>query len=202
MEQGRVLKGTRGAGQFAAAAHAEPGADLLAHANRFAGLENVRELDAAASEAIKPLLVPDATDQEMTSAGQIRDEWMDRRHEIFTAAWRRNADSYAERLETEAQELLRKAAEANLRNIADRLREKHPDAATMTLQQDYDDGNLAIYVEAVHDKDGNELAATDTAQELVSEYSSRQLSRFVDDGPIDLPAAAAWMPDHRAPNLH
>lgn len=189
---GRQPQGTPAGGQFTATAHAEPGTTLQAPDNRFAAIESVRELDQAASEAMRPLLVPESTDQDLAAAEQIRNDWVARRHDIFTAAWRRDADAYAERLEIQAHDLLRRAAQANLRNIADRLREEHPDAATMTLGRGYDDGNLVLCVESVRDQDGNEIDAADAAQELVNDYSSRQLNRFVDDGPIDLAAAAAW----------
>lgn len=204
--QNRQPEGIPAGGQFAATAHAEPEATLHHTDTRFAGIDDVRELDSAASAALNPLLTPDATDQDQAAAKQVRDEWMVRRHQIFAVNRRRDADAYAARLEAEAHELLHKAARANLRSIADGLREKHPNAASMTLGRDYDDGSLAIYVESVRDKDGNELRdpeqdPCDTAQELVSEYSSRQLNRFVDDGPIDLVAASAWTPDRRTPFL-
>lgn len=188
----RQPHGIPAGGQFAATVHAEPETALQASTSRFASIDNVRDLDHAASAALKPLLIPDATDQDDAAAQQIRTEWIARRREIFSAKWCRDADAYADRLEAEAHELLHKAAQANLRNIADRLRREHPRAATMTLGRGYDDGNLAVYVESVRDKDGNEIEATDAAQELVSEYSSRQLNRFVDGGPVDLAAAAAW----------
>jgi hypothetical protein len=110
-------------------------------------------------------------------------------------------DDYATALEDQANTMLANAARANLRNVADELREAFPEAATMVLEKDYDDGNLAIWVSSVQDKDGNDLPdpedgsddARDTAQELVSQHSSRQLARFT-EGPVDLARAAAWWP--------
>jgi hypothetical protein len=196
----RQPRGIPTGGQFAASTHAESAVTLGEPGDRFAGIVDVRELDCAASTALKPLLSADATDDDEALAGKIRDEWKARREQIFAVKRRQLADSYAERLETEAYAMLDKAARANLRNIADSLLEKHPEAATVTLTRDYDGGDLAIHVESVLDKDGNDIYNAkkleqhpcDTAQELVSEYSSRQLNRFVDSGPVNLAEAASW----------
>jgi hypothetical protein len=56
----RQPQGIPTGGQFAATAHAEPETNLPATGNRFAGIDDVRELDAAASAALSPLLTPDA----------------------------------------------------------------------------------------------------------------------------------------------
>ncbi|ACL41916.1 hypothetical protein Achl_3965 (plasmid) [Pseudarthrobacter chlorophenolicus A6] len=192
----RQPQGIPSGGQFASNTHAEPDVTLPRSANRFADIDDVRDLDAAASAALNPLLLPDATDHDAENAEQVRDEWMTRREQIFAVKRRTESDAYAERLEIQADELLERAARANLRNIADRLLEEYPTAATLTLSRDYDDGNLAIYVESVRDSEGADLRnhddVRDAAQELVIEYSSRQLNRFVDDGPVNLAEAAAW----------
>jgi hypothetical protein len=194
-------------GQFAPGIHAEPSAVLAGATNRYADIDSLHNLDSTVSKALSPKNLswdgarPAA--EQTTEAEQIRKDWAERRSQLLTANRRQAADDYALRAEDEANALLKKAAHANLRSIADGLLEKHPNAATMTLSRDYDDGNLAVYVESVQDKDGNELGdpesfepdARGTAQELVSEYSSRQLSRFVDDGPVNLAQAAMWSPD-------
>lgn len=196
----RQPEGIPAGGQFASGTHAEPDVTLSGPAGRFATIDDVRELDSAASAALTPLLLADASDQDEAAAGTVRDEWMARREQIFAVKRRQQYDVFAERLEATAYAMLEKAARANLRNVADGILEKYPEAATMTLARDYDDGDLAVYVESVKDKDGTELGdqesyqhdARDKAQELVSEYSTRQLSRFVDGGPVNLAEAASW----------
>ena len=191
----RQPQGLPTGGQFAPDTHAEPDLALGADTNRFADLEDVRELDATASAALRPLLSADSSDEDEIAAGKIRNEWLQRRTEIFTVRRRKEFADYARRLEDQASGLLASAAQANLRNIADDLRIKHPQAARITLARDYDDGNLAIYVESVQDDHGTDLGedVADTAQELVSEHSSRQLARFT-EGPVDLEKAASWIP--------
>lgn len=186
-----------GDGTFTATAHSDAVPALAAPANRFAGIEDIFELDRATSEAMKPLLSPDATPEDEAEAERIRTEWQEARTSLFERKWHRENDEYAEQMETQAYALLEKAARANLRNISYSLRTEYPDAASMVLARDYDDGSLAVYVESVKDKDGQELddeEARGVAQQLVSEYSSRQLSRFVDEGPVNLTEAAAWHP--------
>jgi len=195
----RQPQGIPTGGQFTSDTHAEPDLALGADTNRFADLEDVRELDATASAALRPLLSPDSSDEAEVAAGKVRDEWIQRRAEIFTVRRRKEFADYARRLEDQASDLLASAARANLRNVADELRSKHPQAARITLSRDYDDGNLAIYVKSVQDEHGTDLGedVADAAQELVSEHSSRQLARFVNESPIDLAAAASWNPPGR-----
>ena len=193
--QARVHAGVPSGGEFAATAHSDDVPALQGAAtNRFAGITEVRDLDAAASAALAAI---------DTSTGQddaVRADWAVRREEILNRQQRQRVEDYANTLEIQASALLSNAARANLRNIAGDLHEEFPDAATLVLKKDYDDGNLAIWVKAVQDKDGNNLPETDEkdpreiAQELVSEYSSRQLARFT-EAPVDLEKAAAWIPD-------
>lgn len=186
-----------GDGTFTATTHSDAVPALAVPANRFAGIEDIRELDAATTEALNALRSPNSTPEDEAETEKIRAEWQARRTELFHTKWHRENDEYAEKTETEAYALLEKAARANLRNVAFSLRTEFPDAATMTLARDYDDGNLAIWVESIKDKDGNDLddeEARDAAQELVSQYSSKQMNRFVDSGPVNLTEAAAWHP--------
>lgn len=185
-----------GDGTFTATAHSDNVTTLAPATNRFAAIEDIFELDEATTAAMSPLLSANATEEDEAEAEKIRAEWLVRRTQLFEAKWHRENDEYAQTMEDQAQDLLKKAATANLRNISYSLRTEYPEAASMKLARDYDDGNLAIYVESVTDKDGNELEedVRDAAQDLVSQYSSRQLSRFVDDGPVDLATAAAWHP--------
>jgi hypothetical protein len=194
----RVHAGVPSGGEFAATAHSDsvPALGGSTPENRFAAITDVRELDAAASAA----LVLDDSAVEQDAA--VRAQWTARRKQIMDQRQRRIYDDYATSLEDQANTMLRNAARANLRNVADELREAFPEAATMVLEKDYDDGDLAIWVASVQDKDGNDLPdpedgsddARDTAQELVSQHSSRQLARFT-EGPVDLAKAAAWYPD-------
>lgn len=182
-----------GDGTFTATAHSDDVPALTAtDANRFAEFNDVRSLDAAAHAALSPT----GSDPEHDSA--VRAQWEDRRTHLVNASQRRTYDEYATALEEQARTQLANAARANLRNIADELREAHPDVAVMVLDKDDDDGDLAVGVYAVQDKDGNDLPeahdAWGFAQELVSQHSSRQLARFT-EGPIDLGKAAAWYPD-------
>lgn len=185
-----------GDGTFTATAHSDDVPALAATAaNRFAGFDDVRSLDAAAHAALSPT----GSDPENDNA--VRSQWDERRTQLVNRQQRKTYDDYASALEDQANTMLASAARANLRNIADELREAYPDAATMTLDKDYDDGNLAIWVSAVQDKDGNDFpeaengeGAFETAQELVSQCSSRQLARFT-EGPVDLEKAASWYPD-------
>ncbi|WP_422758991.1 hypothetical protein [Paenarthrobacter sp. C1] len=195
--QARQPQGIPAGGQFAPGLHADPEIALNTPANRFADIKDVRLLDDATDAALQPLLSQEAPDE--SAAAQVRKEWAERRAEIFAVKRREEYADYAQRREDEASALLESAARANLRNIADELRTEHPEAARITLARDYDDGNLAIYVESVQDEAGNRLGddAVDAAQQLVSEHSSRQLARFVDESPIDLAAAAAWNPPGR-----
>lgn len=193
--QNRVRAGVPSGGEFAATAHSDSVPALQAPpGNRFAGIAEVRDLDAAASAALSAI---------DTSTGQddaVRADWAERREQILSRQQRQRVEDYANTLEIQASALLSNAARANLRNIAGDLREEFPGAATVVLKKDYDDGNLAIWVKAVQDKDGNNLPETDDkdpreiAQELVSEYSSRQLARFT-EAPVNLERAAAWIPD-------
>jgi hypothetical protein len=193
----RQPQGIPAGGQFAPDTHAEPDLTLGAEANRFAGVDNIRALDHAATAALQSLAA--RTDGDESAADKVRAEWLQRRDEILTERRRQEFTDYARRREDEASALLASAASANLRNIADELRSKHPAAATIVLARDYDDGNLPIYVQAVQDDEGADLHedVVDAAQELVSEHSSRQLARFVDESPVDLVAAAAWTPSGR-----
>jgi 3-dehydroquinate dehydratase len=192
----RQPQGIPAGGQFAPDTHAEPALALGASANRFADVDNIRDLDHAATAALQSLAV-DGDDE--AAADEVRAEWLQRRDAILTVRRRQDFTEYARRREEEASALLSAAARANLRNIADELSAEHPQAAKITLARDYDDGNLAVYVESVHDEKGTALPdeVVDAAQELVSEHSSRQLARFVDESPIDLAAAAAWNPPGR-----
>lgn len=185
-----------GDGTFTATAHSDAVPALAAPANRFAGIDDIFELDRATTAAMKPFLSPDPSSEDEAEAEKIRAEWLAARNSLCERKWRRENDEYAEKMENEAYALLDKAARANLRNISYSLRAEYPDAASMTLARDYDEGNLAIYVESVKDSDGQDLDedAREAAQQLVSEYSSRQVSRFVDDGPVNLTEAAAWHP--------
>lgn len=191
----RQPQGIPSGGQFAPDTHAEP--DLaLGDANRFSRLEDIRGLDHAATAALQSLAVAGTDGDE---ADKVRAEWLQRRDEILTVRRRQDFADYAHRREDEASALLASAARANLRNVADELRTEYPQAAKITLSRDYDDGNLAVYVASVQDEQGADLGddVVDAAQELVSEHSSRQLARFVDDSPIDLAVAAAWNPPGR-----
>lgn len=200
----RQPQGIPAGGQFAPDTRAEPELTLGPPANRFARFEDVRELDAAANTALRPLLASDAVEGDEAAANEVRNEWIQRRTEIFAARRRREFSDYAARLEDQASDLLTAAARANLRNVADELRAKYPQASTIVLDRDYDDGNLAVYVKSVQGPDGAGLDENvlDTAQELISEHSSRQLARFVDESPIDLASAAAWEPAGRPGLLH
>lgn len=192
----RVHAGVPSGGEFAATTHSDnvPSLGGSTPANRFETITDVRELDAAASAALSTI---DSTSGE---DDLVREHWTARRKQIMDEKQRGIYDDYAQGLEDQARTMLTNAARANLRNIADELREAFPDAATMTLDKDYDDRDLAIWVSAVQDKDGKDLpeaengeGAHETAQELVSHYSSLQLARFT-EGPIDLAQAAAWWP--------
>ncbi|GAA4034408.1 hypothetical protein GCM10023063_18050 [Arthrobacter methylotrophus] len=194
----RVPSGIPAGGQFAPTTHAEPELALDTEANRFAHLDDIRSLDCAASASLRSLEA-DTTAEDESAADKVRDEWRQRRDEIATKLRRKEFSDYARRREDEALALLASAARADLRNVADELRIKHPTAARVVLTRNYDDGNLAICVESVQDIHGAGLDedVVDTAQELVSEYSSRQMARFVDESPIDLASAAAWNPPGR-----
>lgn len=192
----RVHAGVPSGGEFAATAHSDnvPALAGATPANRYADITDVRELDAAASAALSTI------DSTSGDDDLVREEWTARRKQIMDAKQRGIYDDYAQGLEDQAHTMLRNAARANLRNIADELREEFPDAATMVLEKDYDDGDVAIWVASVKDKDGNGLPelddgrdAREAAQELVSQHSSRQLARFTED-PVDLAQAAAWWP--------
>jgi hypothetical protein len=198
----RQPQGIPAGGQFAPDTHAEPELVLNTPTNRFANIDDVRALDHAATAALQSLAAADSADDE-AAADKIRTEWLQRRDEVLTLRRRKEFVDYARRREEEASVLLASAARANLRNIADELRTEHPQAAKITLARDYNDGNLAIYVESVQDKHGATLGddVIDAAQELVSECSSRQLARFVDESPIDLASAAAWNPPGRPGSL-
>ncbi|HEX9086744.1 MAG TPA: hypothetical protein VF867_04380 [Arthrobacter sp.] len=185
-----------GDGTFTATAHSDAVPTLAAPAaNWFAAIDNVRTLDAASSAALSP----SGSNPEHDEA--VRAHWTERRTQLVNRQQRKTYDDYAAALEEQAHTLLANAARANLRNIADELRGAFPDAATMTLAKDYDDGDLAIWVSGVQDADGNDLPdpedggvdARDTAQELISGHSSRQLARFT-EGPVSLHAAASWHP--------
>lgn len=195
----RQPQGIPSGGQFAPDVHADPEVSLHSSSNRYADISDVRLLDDMASAALQALESPEASVKDETAAAQVRNDWIQRRPEIFAAKRRKEFADYAQRREDEASALLESAARANLRNIADELRTEFPQAATITLARDYDDGNLAIYVESVQDESGDALRddVVDAAQQLVSEHSSRQLARFVDESPIDLSAAAAWNPPGR-----
>jgi hypothetical protein len=195
----RQPQGIPAGGQFAPDKHAEPDLSLGTEANRFADVDNIRALDHAATAALQSLAAADGADEDEAAADNVRAEWLQRRDEILTVRRRQEFTDYASRREDEASLLLASAARANLRNVADELRGKHPQAAKITLSRDYDDGNLAVYVKSVQDDQGADLGedVVDAAQELVSEHSSRQLARFVDESPIDLAAAAAWNPPGR-----
>lgn len=196
-DQARVHAGIPSGGEFAATAHSDSVPSLPApFTNRFAGFDNLRELDAAAYAALSP----NGSDPAHDNA--VRAQWEERRIQLVTRQQRKNYDDYAAALEEQAHNLLANVARANLRNVADELREAFPDAATMVLKKDYDDGNLAIWVSTVQDKDGNDLPdpddsgddARDAAQELISRHSSRQLARFTEE-PVNLEKAAAWYPE-------
>lgn len=197
----RQPQGIPTGGQFAPDTRAEPGLSL-GTANRFADREDIRSLDHAATAALQSLSAAGSTDE--VEADKVRAEWLQRRDEILTVQRRKEFADYASRREDEASVLLSRAARANLRNIADDLRTAYPQAAKISLARDYDDGNLAIYVESVQDDHGGYLGdeVFDAAQELVSENNSRQLARFVDESPIDLAAAASWKPPGRPGSLY
>ncbi|QOT19296.1 hypothetical protein [Paenarthrobacter sp. YJN-5] len=194
----RQPQGIPAGGQFAPHVSADPKVSLHSSSNRYADISDVPLLDDIASAALKALESPEASVKDETAA-QVRSDWIQRRTEIFAAKRRKEFADYAQRREDEASALLESAARANLRNIADELRTEFPQAARITLARDYDDGNVAIYVESVQDESGDALRddVVDVAQQLVSEHSSRQLARFVDENPIDLSAAAAWNPPGR-----
>jgi hypothetical protein len=194
----RQPQGIPAGGQFAPETHAEPDLALETTTNRFADVDDIRALDHAATAALQALAA-EGPDEDDAPADKVRAEWLQRRDQIFTVLRRKEFADYASRREDEASTLLSSAARANLRNIADELRTEFPAAARITLARDYDEGNLAIYVKSVQDDQGAALGddVVDAAQELVSEHSSRQLARFVDESPIDLAAAAAWNPPGR-----
>jgi hypothetical protein len=195
----RVPGGIPAGGQFAPTTHTEPELALGPDSNRFAYLDDIRSLDHAATAALQSLAAADSRVDVETAADKVREEWLQRRDEITTVRRRQEFTDYARRREDEALALLASAARANLRNVADELRIKHPAAAQIVLTRDYDDGNLAICVDSVKDIHGDDLGedVADAAQELVSEHSSRQMARFVDESPIDLASAATWNPPGR-----
>jgi cytochrome P450 len=193
--QNRVRAGVPAGGEFAATAHSDSVRALRAPtANRFAGITEIRDLDAAASGALS------ATDSTTGQDDAVRADWTAQRERIMERLHRGRVDEYARDMEKLAGTMLDNAAHANLRNIAGALREQFPEAASLLLDKDDDDGDLAIWVYSVKDKDGNDLPEhgendpRNAAQELVSRYSSGQLARFTDK-PVDLATAAEWVPE-------
>ena len=103
---------------------------------------------------------------------------------------------WAGRKESEMREAQRDLGNAAMAAVATELLEEFPDAVTLEVTVDHDDGDKYLLTDDVADASGKSLGqdAIDAAQDLLSQYGSRNFARDFEGAAIDLKERAAWRP--------
>jgi hypothetical protein len=188
----RVHAGVPSGGEFAATAHSDnvPVLGGATHANRFAAIHDVRELDAAASAALSTI---DSTTGE---DDLVREHWGERRKKILDRKRREDYD-VTPRASKTSPHMLRNAARATCATPTSPR--AFPNAATMVLEKDYDDGDFSVWVTPrTRTATCPSLTATTprNSPELISRHSSA--SRRFTEAPSTWQAANWNPPEGRA----